>query len=269
MRPSGRTIENIKTEDGKLSFDRLDESVPFPLPDDARTVLPLYPTIPELSQYMLKVEGLKGDKFQLKINNMPVATLSGKELAEGVNLTAFAQGPIAAQGKEILAAVSNKEGAVGQWRAKSKDLNGEVEKLAPLTEQVEQADAKIPPQPSRKLHFEISAEKCSYRDGCSRFARRARNVNSAAHDTRLKNNSSRSFSPYRSRSSARVPHALNAALADDGHAVAQALHLAHDVGREDDALALLTESFDALQYRSATSTSRPAVGSSKISTGGS
>src|SRR5262249_8014373 len=51
----GCTIDAIKSEDGKLTFDRLDESLPFPIPDDARAVLALDPTILELSQYTLKV----------------------------------------------------------------------------------------------------------------------------------------------------------------------------------------------------------------------
>ena len=47
----GCTIENAKADGGKLLFERLDEALPFPIPDDARDVLPLYPTIADLSQY--------------------------------------------------------------------------------------------------------------------------------------------------------------------------------------------------------------------------
>ena len=104
VRSKGCTVHIGKQpEKGGLFFDRLDECLPFPIPDEARNVLPLYPTILEMSQYTLKVTGLKGGKFQLWINSSPVAVLTGKELEAGVNLTEFGSGkvanPIAAQGK--------------------------------------------------------------------------------------------------------------------------------------------------------------------------
>jgi lysophospholipase L1-like esterase len=162
----GCVVEPVKVSEGKLSFDRLDEALPFPLPDEARPVLPLFPTILELSEYTLKAKGLEAGEYQLQVDGKPVATLKADELAKGVNLTAYGQGPIAAQGKEILAAVVAKEKLVGDWRAVSKTASGsgatadEKEKLAELTKKVEEADAKIreAAQP-RKLHFELTAVK--------------------------------------------------------------------------------------------------------------
>src|SRR5207248_1007397 len=113
-------IEGVQAADGKLAFDRLDESLPFPIPDEARAVLPLFPTIVELSRYELKVSGLPGERYTLKVNGTATATLTVQELAKGVNLTAFEQGPLAAQGKQILGAIAAKEGLVGQWRGLSK-----------------------------------------------------------------------------------------------------------------------------------------------------
>jgi len=55
----------------------------------------------------------------LKINSMAVGSVSGRELEKGINLTTYGIGPIAAQGKEILAAVVAKEAIVGQWRGMS------------------------------------------------------------------------------------------------------------------------------------------------------
>lgn len=117
----GCVVDGVKSEGGKLSFDRLDECLPFPIPDDARAVLPLFPTILELSQYTLKVTGLTGERYVLHANDTPLATLTAKELEAGVNLTGFATGPIAAQGKAVLAAVNAKERLVGQWRGQSRD----------------------------------------------------------------------------------------------------------------------------------------------------
>src|SRR5262249_20681295 len=65
----GCAVEEMKVEGGKLAFERLDESLPFPIPDEARPVLPLYPTILDLSEYTLKVTGLEG-KHQLQVNDV-------------------------------------------------------------------------------------------------------------------------------------------------------------------------------------------------------
>ena len=118
----GCTADSIKAEGGALAFDRMDASLPFPIPDDARAVLPLFPGILELSQYSLKVSGLTGDRYALKINGVPVSTLTSKDLEQGVNLTAFDQGPIAVQGKAILAGFQQNFGSfwsVGRWGRRS------------------------------------------------------------------------------------------------------------------------------------------------------
>ena len=115
----GCKVDGLKIEGGKIEFDRLDERSPFPIPDEARGVVALYPAILELSQYTLKVTGLKDGNYILKINGFVTATLTAKELESGVNLTTFGANPqvrevnpIVAQGRAILAAVSNKEGIV-------------------------------------------------------------------------------------------------------------------------------------------------------------
>lgn len=164
----GCTVEGMKAGGDTLAFDRLDESIPFPIPDSARAVVPLYPTILKLSQYGLKVTGLPGERYELKINGKPVATLTAKELARGVNLAAYGKGALADQGKEVLNAVAAKEVLVGQWRGLSRTISmskkpeggKDAEALAALTKKVEAADAKIrkAAQP-RKLHFELSPAK--------------------------------------------------------------------------------------------------------------
>jgi lysophospholipase L1-like esterase len=161
----GCAVEEMKAENGKLSFERLDESLPFPIPDEARPVLPLYPTILDLSQYTLKVTGLEGN-YQLQVNDVTLATLGAKELGEGVNLTAYAKGPIAEQGKQILAAVNAKEGLVQQWRGLSKagsaaDATADAkEKLAAATKKVEEADGKIrEAAKAKKLRFTLVPAK--------------------------------------------------------------------------------------------------------------
>jgi len=162
-------ITDIKMTGNTVSFDRLDESLPFPIPDDARAVLPLAPAVLELSQYTLSVTGLKDGDYALKIGGVLSGRFSSKQLTEGINLTTLAPlptakdvNPIVAQMRSVLKAVSDKEGIVGTWRALSqkvlaKDADPKLkDDLAALTKKVEEADAKIrvaaKPQ---KLHFEI------------------------------------------------------------------------------------------------------------------
>ena len=89
----GCKIENLKAEGGKIEFDRQDERSAFPIPDEARQVLPLYPAILNLSQYLLKVPGLKDGAYTLKINGVATAVVSAQDLDAGLNLTAFAAAP--------------------------------------------------------------------------------------------------------------------------------------------------------------------------------
>lgn len=169
----GCTVDGIKADSGKFSFDRLDECCPFPIPDDARAVLALYPAILELSQYTLTVKGLKEGTYQLTINNAPVARLTAKELGSGVNLTNLGPAgfgpqanPIATKSRAILAAVALKEGLVGQWRALSqqahaaKPPDGIKDRLADVLKKVEEADGKIREAAKpQKLHFELTPVK--------------------------------------------------------------------------------------------------------------
>jgi hypothetical protein len=143
--------------------------LPFPIPDEARAVLPMYPTILELSQYTLKVTGLKAERYTLKINGITAATLSAKDFDAGVNLTTLGAGPqtgsanpIVAQGRAVLGSVAAKERLVDQWRALSQKAHADgaaaesMAQLAALTNKVEQADAKTRESARpHKLRFEL------------------------------------------------------------------------------------------------------------------
>ncbi|WP_020468165.1 GDSL-type esterase/lipase family protein [Zavarzinella formosa] len=144
----GCKVEAGKEDGGTISFTRTDDCAGFPIPDDARSMLTFYPVILELSQHTLAVKGLKGN-YNLAINGLAVGTVSGEELEKGVNLTTFAKGAIADQGKAILNAVGSKENLVGQVRGQSKaaiapgvDANVKA-KFDALLKQVEAADEKI------------------------------------------------------------------------------------------------------------------------------
>jgi lysophospholipase L1-like esterase len=159
----GCTIKAVKKEDGKLSFDRLDDSLPFPIPDEARSVVPLFPTILDLSRYTLKITGLPEGHYRLAVDRTAIATLTAKDLEQGVNLTAYDKGPIALQCKQVLGTVAGKEALVGQWRnlsrqaATGKGNPGSEEALRRVAEKAEEADRRIhaTAQPMTR-HFEIA-----------------------------------------------------------------------------------------------------------------
>ena len=164
----GCVIMNWKAADGSLAFDRLDECVPFPIPDEARSVLAIAPDVFALSNYTLCVTNLKEGIYSLKIDGVVCAKLTANELAAGVNLTALpldspkSANPIADQGRAILSAVAAKEALVGNWRALSQRAHSPKadpilkDDLAALTPMVEEADAKIREAAKpKKQHFEL------------------------------------------------------------------------------------------------------------------
>lgn len=170
---------------GELAFDRLDECLPFPIPESARAVLPLAPDVLALSQYLLTVQNLPAGKYELKLNGVVCAIFTEKQLGAGVNLTEIppvpAQrvtlrttdrqprppvNPITEQSQLILDAVKSKEELVSRWRGLSRQAHtprvneGLLEQLATLKIRVEEADAIIRAEATpRKLHFEIGPKK--------------------------------------------------------------------------------------------------------------
>jgi len=158
-------VENVKVQDGGISFDRLDEAVPFPIPDDARSVLSLDTTIADLSQYLLTVTGLKADRYDVAIDGIKVATVPAADLAKGWNMGTLDKGPVADQCRAILQLVNAKEGLVWQWRGVSRNVTQggdaqQKEQLAKLTQQVQEADAKIRAAAQPKPHhFEVTVAK--------------------------------------------------------------------------------------------------------------
>jgi hypothetical protein len=70
----------------------------------------------DLSRYELKITGLTAAKYQLLIDDKPVAVLTAQELAAGCNLTLTA-GPITEQARQLWATVLAKNNAFyKRWR---------------------------------------------------------------------------------------------------------------------------------------------------------
>lgn len=167
----GCKIEDVTPAGGGVTFTRLDERLPFPIPDETRNIVAFDPTIFAMSQYLLTVKGLKAGDYLLKINGVVSGTVTAEQLARGVNLTSLVAGPsetlanpVNARSRAILGAVSAKENLVGQWRGLSQRAHaggGDAklkDELAELTKKVEEADGKIREAATpQKLRFEVVA----------------------------------------------------------------------------------------------------------------
>jgi hypothetical protein len=131
----------------------------------------LFPTILNLSQYMLKVTGLKANSYVLRINGVSLTTLTAKQLESGVNLAGLGPAtqassgvnPIVAHGRAILSAVAAKEALVSQWRSLSQRAHAAgaapelKEQLVAFAKNVEEADEGIRAAArAQKLQFEIA-----------------------------------------------------------------------------------------------------------------
>ena len=129
----------------------------MPIPDDARPVLALMPAIADQSQWMLAVTGLKAGEYEVRIDDALVARFSAEAFTKGCNLGTLEKGPVADQGRNVLALIAAKEGLVGQFRGKSASVatvpaDQAKAALDPINQQVLEADAKIRAAAQPKAH---------------------------------------------------------------------------------------------------------------------
>ncbi len=103
-------VKDLKIDGGGVSFVRIDNALPWPIPQAGRFVLkvPDFDPIQDLSRYMLTVKGLNpGGSYELKIDGQPSAKFTAGQLSKGVNLTLQA-GPITKQALLVRQEVINK-----------------------------------------------------------------------------------------------------------------------------------------------------------------
>lgn len=158
-------IINLKIEEDKISFERIDDCLPMPIPPEAKNALVIYPQIVDLSQWILKIENLKKGDYEVFIDGISVATVSSEELKKGWNMSTVLKGPVYEQCLHVLSAISAKENLVSEWRKVSSALfktptEENKTKLQELTDQILQADRKIKEIAKPKFHnFLISQIK--------------------------------------------------------------------------------------------------------------
>lgn len=109
-------VENLKTGDGTLSFDRTDDALPMPIDPRAHGALSLAPIIAELNQYDLQITGLAPGSYRLSIDGENLDKVSAEELSKGLSLATQA-GPITEQAQDLLKLIFKKNDLYFQrWR---------------------------------------------------------------------------------------------------------------------------------------------------------
>lgn len=110
-------IDRVKSENGTLAFDRLDEALPMPIDAQADSALSLVPVLKDLNVYELKITGLPAGQYTVRIDGETVATVAAGELADGWNLARTA-GPVTEQAQNVLSLVIRKNDAYfKRWRS--------------------------------------------------------------------------------------------------------------------------------------------------------
>jgi lysophospholipase L1-like esterase len=112
----GCKVENVATDGGGVSFDRLDEALPLPVDSRAEAALKLAPVLDDLSQYGLKVVGLAEGNYEITIDGESALKTNAADLAKGVNLS-NSGGPVTKQAREVLSLVFHKNDRYfDRWR---------------------------------------------------------------------------------------------------------------------------------------------------------
>jgi lysophospholipase L1-like esterase len=86
-------VSNFDLQSGKLSFDCLENALPFPITDDIQKALSIVPFSAEYNQELLKIKHLDAGKYWLIIDQDTIYSFSEKQLSEGINLATYSKTP--------------------------------------------------------------------------------------------------------------------------------------------------------------------------------
>ena len=102
-------VSDLTVRDGVISFRRDSESLPCPIPPEARPFAFLVRLDDTLNADTLTVSGLSAPVYTLVIDDRTIAEIAGAELAAGVNLSRYANTPMIEQALAVMAAVRAKQ----------------------------------------------------------------------------------------------------------------------------------------------------------------
>ena len=86
-------FSNLDFHSGKLSFDCLENSLPFPITDDIQKSLEIVPFNKEFNQELIKIKQLEAGKYWLIIDHDTIDSFTEKQFSVGINLANFKKTP--------------------------------------------------------------------------------------------------------------------------------------------------------------------------------
>ena len=108
------TVSGLKSENGTVSFECLEQSLPFPIPDGTQPALALVPFVEDLDREMLSVDGLAVGQYEIVIDGESVQEVSAEALKAGVNLAVNVRTPQYKQALAVKAQNDKRHSLVGQ-----------------------------------------------------------------------------------------------------------------------------------------------------------
>lgn len=81
-------ISNLNRRGEELTFDYLEERLPFPVPPEAENALTLVPFVDDFNTQLLQVKDLEEGVYALTIDDVLISNFTQEELAKGINLAA-------------------------------------------------------------------------------------------------------------------------------------------------------------------------------------
>ncbi len=108
---NGCTISNLLLTATGGTFDRLDERLPWAIDEAGKeNAVALIPEIDDWQNYSIKVTGLNAGDYELKCDDVLIATLTAGQLAAGFNMATLTAGPVWEQGQEVLGRIRDMHG---------------------------------------------------------------------------------------------------------------------------------------------------------------
>ncbi|MEI8272966.1 MAG: SGNH/GDSL hydrolase family protein [Paludibacter sp.] len=100
------TVTDLKMDKNEISFELVENAIPFPINQDAATALKYMPVI-ELNKEILELKGIDKGIYNLKIGDEEVGSFSSDELMTGINLATNAKTPQYKQAQTVFINLKN------------------------------------------------------------------------------------------------------------------------------------------------------------------
>ncbi|TJZ59929.1 hypothetical protein FAZ15_13645 [Sphingobacterium olei] len=96
------TVTNLDAGSDQVSFEYLEESLPFPVPPEAEGALKWITIVDEFNKQLLQVSNLDEGVYALSIDDILIHNFTYEELAAGVNLAVYKNTPQYQQSLKVL-----------------------------------------------------------------------------------------------------------------------------------------------------------------------